>query len=50
MKSYLPAALFGTVLTAAAIGLGATTAHASAGYTHPAGPTPAAVVMDVSGR
>jgi len=42
MKSYLPAAVFGTVLTAAAISFGATTAHASAGYAHST--SPAAVV------
>ena len=29
MKSYLPAALFGTVLTVGAIGFGAATAHAA---------------------
>lgn len=45
MKSYLPAAVFGTVLTAAAIGFGATAAHASAGYEHPVNPV-AAVVVD----
>jgi hypothetical protein len=44
MKSYLPAAVFGTVLTAAAIGFGATTAHASAGYAYPVAPV-AAVAM-----
>lgn len=33
MKSYLPAAVFGTAITAAAIGFGAATAHA-ASYTN----------------
>jgi hypothetical protein len=44
MKSYLPAAVFGTVLTAAAISFGATTAHASAGYAHSTSPAAAVTV------
>ena len=49
MKSYLPAAVFGTVLTAAAIGFGATTAHASAGYAHANSPA-SVVTVDTNGR
>ncbi|MEI6253697.1 MAG: hypothetical protein WCP30_12905 [Mycobacteriaceae bacterium] len=47
MKSNLPAALFGAVLTAAAVSFGAATAHASADYTRPA--SPAVVVVDAIG-
>ena len=48
MKSYLPAAVLGTVLTAAAISFGAASTHASAGFLPPA-PAATVVAVDTSG-